>query len=62
MVRHWIKKAFSKHKKGHLHFLLDVPPNKKIPLAKLKQVVSHRKNPLYLRRMAQLALNVRRRK
>lgn len=52
----WLQSAFSKHKKGTLHFLLDVPSNKKIPMYKLKKAIQ-KKNPLPLRRMAQLVIN-----
>lgn len=58
---HWISRAFNKHKKGTLHFLLDVPTNKKIPLYKLKQA-TRKSNPLHIRRMAQLVLNVKKSK
>jgi hypothetical protein len=52
----WLQSAFNKHKKGTLHFLLDVPNGKKIPMYKLKQAIQ-KKNPLHLRRMAQLVIN-----
>lgn len=48
----WIQKAFAK-KEGSLHKALDVPEDKKIPVAKMKQAL---KNPK-LRKKALAAIN-----